>query len=100
MKCGRQPGGENVQEHGICPAALPNKYDGINEGKNGGRLCWVVAGTFCKKQVQGTFAQKLINCVNCEFFKMVQDEESNCFVFLPKDADKQENRSCHLTLEE
>jgi hypothetical protein len=92
MKCGRQPGGENVNEHGLCPAATNNTYDGVNYGKNGGRFCWVVAGTFCRGQVQGTFAQKLINCVNCEFFKMVQDEESNCFVFTLNGPDKVLNR--------
>ncbi len=39
-KCGRQPGGEKVDELGVCPAAVPNEYDGTNKGNHGGRFCW------------------------------------------------------------
>lgn len=34
-----------------------------------GRICWVVAGTFCEGKVQGTFAQKLEDCRRCEFYQ-------------------------------
>ena len=75
MKCGRGPGGEKVAELGVCPAAADNSYDGINFGKNAGRFCWAVAGTLCDKQIQGTFAEKRISCISCDFFKLVQQEE-------------------------
>jgi hypothetical protein len=75
MKCGRGPEGENVAELGVCPAATDNSYDGINFGKNAGRFCWSVAGTLCDGQVQGTFAEKRISCISCDFFKLVQKEE-------------------------
>jgi serine/threonine protein kinase len=75
MKCGRQSGGGKVPELGICPAATDASYDGINFGKNAGRFCWAVAGTLCDEQVQGTFAEKRISCISCDFFKLVQQEE-------------------------
>ena len=61
MQCGREPGGENASESGICPVALPETFDG--------RPCWLVAGTFCRGEVQGTFARKLVNCMDCDFMK-------------------------------
>ena len=36
-KCGREKGGKNEEELGICPAHP--KY---------GHSCWIIAGTFCK----------------------------------------------------
>lgn len=47
----------------------------MNDGVNGGRVCWVVTGTFCGGKVQGTFAMKLVNCIECEFYKLVAQEE-------------------------
>lgn len=74
-KCGRQPDGEKVVELGVCPAAAAKSLDGIHRGDNGGRACWIIAGTFCGGKVQGTFAAKHENCANCEFFKQVLVEE-------------------------
>ncbi len=74
-KCGREPGGSKVTELGVCPAAREFKLNDINSGKNGGRSCWVIAGTFCGGKVQGTFAKKLANCMDCLFYKQVQLEE-------------------------
>jgi hypothetical protein len=36
--------------------------------KNHGHTCWRVAGTMCGGKVQGTFAQKLDNCKECNFY--------------------------------
>ncbi|MBI5049395.1 MAG: hypothetical protein HZC11_00595 [Nitrospirae bacterium] len=74
-KCGREPGGEKVKDMGICPASTDTASDGLNDGKNGGRICWALAGTFCGGIVQGTFAQKQVSCMSCEFYKKVKDEE-------------------------
>ena len=73
--CGRQPGGEKEKELGICPASIDARLDGTNQGKNGGRACWALSGTFCDGKVQGVFAMKLGGCVNCEFFRQVVKEE-------------------------
>jgi len=55
MKCGR-----DVNEEIKCPS-----YPHF------GRVCWAVAGTLCAGKIQGTFAQKINNCRNCKFYKMV-----------------------------
>ena len=73
--CGRNPGGANAAELGVCPAAVDASMDGTNEGTNAGRICWAVTGTFCGGTVQGTFAQKKLSCLTCEFFKAVTLEE-------------------------
>ncbi|MFH0919833.1 MAG: hypothetical protein V1913_05675 [Fibrobacterota bacterium] len=74
-KCGREPNGLKNAELGVCPAAIEVRVDKINDGKNGGRSCWAVTGTFCGGKVQGTFASKLANCMACEFYKRVLSEE-------------------------
>lgn len=57
--CGRQAGGAKEAEMGICPAY----------SKNAGQACWLVAGTFCGGKIQGSFAEKEVSCINCEFYK-------------------------------
>ena len=74
-KCGREPGGSKVEELGVCPAAIEERTDGIHGGKNGGRVCWAISGTLCGGKVQGTHAMKVGNCLNCEFYQIVQKEE-------------------------
>jgi len=79
-KCGRQPSGENVGELGVCTAATESAADGINHGVDGGRSCWALAGTLCGGNVQGTFATKLANCMHCDFYKLVLQEEGKDFI--------------------
>ncbi len=75
-QCGREAGGARIGELGVCPAAETAAVDGIHGGRNGGRCCWVVAGTFCGGQVQGVYASKLANCIDCDFYRLVSEEES------------------------
>jgi tRNA A-37 threonylcarbamoyl transferase component Bud32 len=75
MKCGREQGGKDADEYGVCPAAADRSWDGINSGKCGGRICWAVAGTFCGGCTQGSYVDKRTSCLNCDFYQMVQDEE-------------------------
>ena len=84
-KCGRQPGGERVAELGLCPASINRKADGVNGGHNGGRVCWALTGTLCGGKVQGTFAQKMVNCMNCEFYRTVYQEQSGAFTCVVPD---------------
>ncbi len=74
-KCGREEGGGNTKKDGVCPAALDSSCNGINNGKNAGRICWALAGTFCGGKVQGNFAQKQVSCMTCEVFKQIKAEE-------------------------
>jgi hypothetical protein len=82
-KCGKEPGGDNVQNTGVCPASTEESCDGINNGKNAGRICWAVAGTFCGGKAQGDFAQKAVSCMGCEVFKQIKKEEGiDAFILL------------------
>lgn len=80
MGCGRNSGGTKVQELGVCPVTTSGELDGAHDGKNGGRACWVIAGTLCGGKIQGSYAQKLNNCWRCDFFAVVKKEEepSSC----------------------
>ncbi len=78
-KCEREPGGAKVGEFGVCPAAEEDGADGFNRGKNAGRFCWIVGGTLCGGMVQGTQAQKVDNCKECDFYKKVKAEEGDNF---------------------
>jgi hypothetical protein len=80
--CGREVGGEKAHEMGVCPAAGDPSADGLNGGKNGGRICWSLAGTFCGGKVQGTFAEKRLSCMGCEFYKQVEADEGESLVKL------------------
>jgi hypothetical protein len=80
MKCGREPGGENADEMGVCPAATYERLDGIHRGRNAGRVCWIVAGTMCGGDVQGTFANKYKDCRECSFYQLVREEEGSQFL--------------------
>ncbi len=90
-KCGREPGGEKVGELGVCPAATDVSCNGLNSGDNGGRICWAVTGTFCGGEVQGSFAQKQLSCMACDFFKKVKEEEglANFMLLKPGQVYKQ-----------
>ncbi len=79
-KCGREPGGENAEEMGVCLAATNERLDGIHRGKNAGRVCWIVAGTMCGGDVQGTFANKYKDCRECSFYQLVREEEGTQFL--------------------
>jgi len=75
-KCGREPGGPLEKELGACPASLEARLDGVHDGKNAGRACWVVSGTFCAGCIQGTYAKKFATCEMCDFYYHVKEKES------------------------
>ena|ERR1035437_2359015 len=79
-KCGREPGGAKAGELGVCLAATTTAVNGMHGGKNGGRTCWALAGTLCGGVVQGTFAAKCANCLKCEFFLLVRDEQGKALL--------------------
>jgi|GEM_PF-1627519 len=54
-KCGRDV-------RGNCPAYTRQQ----------GRMCWLVAGTMCGGNPQGTYAQKIKNCSLCDFFQALK----------------------------
>ena len=82
-KCGREFLGAKVDELGICPAATENRLNGAHGGVDAGRACWVVVETFCDDKVQGTFSRKSTTCQDCDFYKLVVDEEFPYFEYPP-----------------
>ncbi len=78
-KCGREPGGNKTGETGVCPAATAASCSGLYNGKNGGRMCWAIAGTFATGRITGAFAREF-SCLNCDFLRTVcKDEDICCF---------------------
>ncbi len=75
LGCGLEPGGVNVSELGVCPAAVDTRFDGEYGGTNGGRACWAVRDTLCTGQRMGQFSTKWEACKNCGFLKQVASEE-------------------------
>ena len=57
-KCGREPGGINTAEMGVCKASVLSPGYNVNEGDKSGRYCWKVAGTLCEGEIQGSWAVK------------------------------------------
>ena len=58
----------------LCPAKNEVIANGLNGGINGGRICWVIMDSHCKKKAQTT-------CFQCEFHYKVMAEEgllNNC----------------------
>ena len=78
MKCGREPGGKNEKQSGVCVAATEIRLNKMHRGKNGGRACWVVAGTLCVGKASCSFVEKIKNCLDCSFYiKVKVEEEAN-----------------------
>lgn len=86
--CGRESGGSQAGTLGVCPAARTDGFDGVNRGERAGRFCWAIAGTFCGGKIGGTFAAKLLDCLDCGFLQRVRDEEGNGFIMTPGDAEE------------
>ncbi|MDD5774029.1 MAG: hypothetical protein PHX78_11245 [bacterium] len=73
-KCGREVDGVKVRELGVCPAASATEADGFCDGKNGGRGCAFIDGTFCGGVIQGSKKHKEKDCFKCDFFKELKKE--------------------------
>ena len=81
--CGREQGGVHADEFGVCPAAQSIEFDEVNYGKNGGRFCWGIEGTFCDGKLQGSRIEKLQDCLACNFLKNVNEDEGRSFTLTP-----------------
>jgi hypothetical protein len=74
-RCGRQPGGPKTAKLGTCPVPTEVRLNACNRGDHAGRACWYLAGTQCEEKVQGIFAEKLGDCMLCDFYRLVSTEE-------------------------
>jgi hypothetical protein len=64
MNCGRVPGGDKVDEYGICPA-YPD------HGEN----CAHLEGTYCHGPMEMAFTRKSAYCMMCEFYRSEHHEK-------------------------
>ena len=85
MNCGREEGGIKVPECGVCPATTDTLADGIHSGRNGGRSCWALVGSFSVLDRRGgnkkcTKVAEGMSCLDCEFYYMVMREEGSYFL--------------------
>jgi len=62
-----------------CAARSERRLNGIHDGLNAGRSCWVVAGTRCRGEISGTFAHKIADCKECKVYQLVMKEEGMMF---------------------
>lgn len=82
MKCGKESGGSKAEELGVCPASVYSQADAANGGRSGGRICWAIAGTLCGGKPIGMFVPKIVNCLNCRFYKKVAEDEGSNLQFM------------------
>lgn len=75
IKCGRELGGKKVKELGVCPVAIHPYADGINEGINGGRICWAIVGSYSLYNVKCPGRGQSHLCFECDFHRKVLGEE-------------------------
>jgi hypothetical protein len=75
MKCGKGPGGDKVEKSGICPIATEVLANGLNNGLNGGRLCWIIAENYCMEEIKCSSLHRKSSCYSCEFRYKVTIEE-------------------------
>lgn len=78
-KCGREPGGRNVEQSGVCSVAVEIGADGIHSGKNGGRCCWVITNSVCESSTHGFCLKKIRGCRKCDFYFLVEKAEKLLF---------------------
>jgi len=71
--CGREKGGLLAETLGECPVASEMRYDGTNDGRGAGRVCWAIAGRNCRDGSTG----RVQSCCACDFYRRVVFEEAD-----------------------
>lgn len=89
MNCGREKGGCHVNEMGECPVSTLGM----------GHSCWIVAGTFCLNEVQGSMAQKIDNCMRCEVFERYNRMAGRLGETVSQQFPEEQKRFVQLTIE-
>jgi len=88
-KCGYGPDEINSLKKGMCcPAASSTICNGINKGKDAGRFCWSISGTFCNEVKGKVSCFKLCDCIRCPFLSLVIEEEGRNFLLTPQQVEK------------
>jgi hypothetical protein len=75
MKCGKGPPENGNGKHCSCPIAAETSANALNEGINGGRICWIIAENCCNGEVKCSDLHRKYSCFSCEFRYKVTIEE-------------------------
>lgn len=81
-KCGREPGGSNAAEFGVCPVTTCQIADDFCGGINGGRSCSFLSKLLfldCNEAKRLSEKDILIDkkagwCEGCRFYEILKDE--------------------------
>ncbi len=65
------------EEIDTCPSSTELCTNRVNDGTNGGRACWAIAGTFSGSESQCVCLGEMTSCRECDFYKIVQREEGD-----------------------
>ncbi|MCK5613344.1 hypothetical protein KAR91_66355 [Candidatus Pacearchaeota archaeon] len=79
MNCGKEPEGSKSTYIGVCPVSIKSPMNGINDGKNAGRICWRVAGSLSGNNAMALCDVNVENCLKCEFYNHVRQQEIQSF---------------------
>ncbi|MBF0108977.1 MAG: hypothetical protein HQL76_07375 [Magnetococcales bacterium] len=63
----------------VCPAVTWEEADGFLGGRNGGRACFFIPGTFCGKDGPCSTRDKAEICVQCRFFHDLKENYGAAF---------------------
>jgi hypothetical protein len=77
IRCGRELGGNNTTESGVCPASTHTLADGFLGGVNGGRACYFIMGTLCCGEVDLNIDKNSKNCTKCSFREKLQKKHAH-----------------------
>jgi len=76
MKCGKGPDSNSQNgQSSTCPVALSTSSDGLNDGINGGRICWILSGNNCNDSLRCSQSNGISSCSSCSFHARVKKEE-------------------------
>ncbi len=75
MKCGKRPPENGNGKDNSCPVASETSANDLNDGINGGRICWIIAETCHNSKVQCSDLLRKDPCFSCEFRYKVTIEE-------------------------
>ena len=92
-QCAHGPGSTDP-----CPVVDDVASDGVNSGKNAGRICWTVSNTPCFNNDANSFPQKRKICVSCSFYHRVKREEGEGFQYFKIAQGVQEAEALHTTI--
>lgn len=79
-KCGIGERSYTNTNEEVCTAPAEDKFDSMNHGKNGGRVCWLIKQMAAARKDKGF---GMMHCCRCDFFNLVAKQEgSNFFVYM------------------